>query len=443
MKRSLCFFHCMVLLFLTMTAFAQEGIDHKVSRITDQLHVEINIGTNYNVMVGDVFDVFGQGTVIHPATGKLVERDNVFIGKVRITEVKPLTSIAEITEATGKFAAGNKIVKINPVKQEPVVVQKPVRAEFQQPQKTKYSETIYTRQVNSRVPGTSKRWATISKVENQDTLITASLDKGSDWKIRKGVKYPVYYRDKDSSDITGRTRFGKYRYSGYFIPEAVSFDGSTGTLTLDSSNFKPDILTAPSRVLAGHKPFGYSILGINPFGLGGITDHPFLLLGFQFEHWRSYYKVNLGYAMEIERTLFDVAEKYTSWRNGFYISYPGNRKSKGLTVHHAIGIALDFLRWDGFSFSRYISSGNYSGYYTVNTKVPAKLIVAPSLYTAAEFDFGRVILRLPYFRFRLGTELSEYYPSNNYYYTYNNSNEDLHYDIVPSFSLGAGLALKF
>jgi curli biogenesis system outer membrane secretion channel CsgG len=64
--------------------------------------VTINRGEGGGVAVGDVFNVFAQGEELKdPDTGEVLGREEVNVGKVKITQVDPKMSQAEILEDSG------------------------------------------------------------------------------------------------------------------------------------------------------------------------------------------------------------------------------------------------------------------------------------------------------------------------------------------------------
>jgi curli biogenesis system outer membrane secretion channel CsgG len=64
--------------------------------------VTINRGEGAGVAEGDVFNVFAQGDELKdPDTGEILGREEVKVGKVKITQVNPKTSQATILEDTG------------------------------------------------------------------------------------------------------------------------------------------------------------------------------------------------------------------------------------------------------------------------------------------------------------------------------------------------------
>ena len=64
--------------------------------------ITINRGEGGGVAVGDTFNVFALGEeLIDPDTKESLGREEVKVGKVKITQVNPKTSTAEILEDTG------------------------------------------------------------------------------------------------------------------------------------------------------------------------------------------------------------------------------------------------------------------------------------------------------------------------------------------------------
>jgi Flagellar assembly protein T, C-terminal domain len=64
--------------------------------------ITINRGEGGGVAVGDTFNVYALGEeLIDPDTKESLGRDEVKVGKVKITQVNPKTSTAEILDDTG------------------------------------------------------------------------------------------------------------------------------------------------------------------------------------------------------------------------------------------------------------------------------------------------------------------------------------------------------
>ena len=64
--------------------------------------VTINRGEGGGVTAGDIFNVFAQGEELKdPDTGEVLGREEVKVGKVKISQVNPKTSLADILEDSG------------------------------------------------------------------------------------------------------------------------------------------------------------------------------------------------------------------------------------------------------------------------------------------------------------------------------------------------------
>ena len=64
--------------------------------------VTINRGEGGGVAIGDTFNVFALGEeMIDPDTKESLGREEVKVGKVKITQVNPKTSIADVLDDTG------------------------------------------------------------------------------------------------------------------------------------------------------------------------------------------------------------------------------------------------------------------------------------------------------------------------------------------------------
>ena len=76
--------------------------------------VTINRGEGGGVAVGDVFNVFAQGEELKdPDTGEVLGREEVKVGKVKISQVNAKTSLADIVEDTG-IDKGAVLHKVQP-----------------------------------------------------------------------------------------------------------------------------------------------------------------------------------------------------------------------------------------------------------------------------------------------------------------------------------------
>lgn len=95
-------------MIITYPVFAQDGL---VTKIIDSKTVEINIGKSKGAKVGDKFKVFGKGQFLHPATGRMVEGDNIAIGEIIILEVMQNTSKAQVVNSTQPIATNARVEK--------------------------------------------------------------------------------------------------------------------------------------------------------------------------------------------------------------------------------------------------------------------------------------------------------------------------------------------
>jgi curli biogenesis system outer membrane secretion channel CsgG len=96
-----------------MVAIARNMAEKIANHITDVIFpakvlvkrdniVTINRGEGAGVAMGDVFNVFAQGEELKdPDTGELLGREEVKVGKVKISQVNAKTSQAEVLEDTG------------------------------------------------------------------------------------------------------------------------------------------------------------------------------------------------------------------------------------------------------------------------------------------------------------------------------------------------------
>ncbi|MFO7658870.1 MAG: hypothetical protein R6W78_17555 [Bacteroidales bacterium] len=227
------FITCIVL--FPVLAHAQDGAEHKITNIIGVGRVEINIGEQFEIKINDVFQVFGKGQIIHPATGKIVERDNIYLGKIKVIEVKELSSVAEIIEKKGELSIGSKIVKVVSAEQEVIENKRPLQAEFENPSERNYSETIYKQNDKKGKPNTDVH---IIKITKENEQLLATIDKGNKTKskggkLTVGKEYYIFVPIVDTSAITGQQRRDGEDYIGDVKIKTVEHDASTGYLSLN------------------------------------------------------------------------------------------------------------------------------------------------------------------------------------------------------------------
>ena len=73
-------------IFILTTSLFSQGPEHKIVEILSNENVRINIGQDSGLKTGDYFQVLGKSEVIHPATGQLIVKENVYIGKLEVIE---------------------------------------------------------------------------------------------------------------------------------------------------------------------------------------------------------------------------------------------------------------------------------------------------------------------------------------------------------------------
>jgi len=96
-----------------MVAVAQKSAERIATHVADIIFppkvlirrdnvVTINRGEGGRVAVGDVFNVFAQGEELKdPDTGEVLGREEVKVGRVKISQVNPKTSLADILDDSG------------------------------------------------------------------------------------------------------------------------------------------------------------------------------------------------------------------------------------------------------------------------------------------------------------------------------------------------------
>jgi len=221
--------------------FAQDGAEQIITKKIGIDKVEINIGEQFEIKVDDVFQVFGKGQIIHPATGKLVERDNVYLGKIRVLEVKELSSIAEISEEKKDFTIGNKLVKVVAEDQQIVENKRPIQSEFENPKERNYSETIYTQQdkkgndtKNAKID--SGKYIGLIKNHHEYSVI---INQGKNANFNKNFCFGVFSPIYEKSLITEDSLFVKNKQIGKLRIIYTEPNIAKGILTLKKGFEKP------------------------------------------------------------------------------------------------------------------------------------------------------------------------------------------------------------
>lgn len=98
----------LLLVCLNTLLFAQEA---SIIKVVDSENVEINLGESHDVKVGDKFTVYGKGKFLHPATGQMVDADNVAIGEIEIIETMANTSMARIVTSNQTILINARLEK--------------------------------------------------------------------------------------------------------------------------------------------------------------------------------------------------------------------------------------------------------------------------------------------------------------------------------------------
>jgi len=226
-----------LLLLISIFLYSQDGAEHKIINIIGAGRVEINIGAQFEIHAGDIFQIFGKGQIIHPATGRLVDRDNVYLGQIRVIEVREVSSIAEIIEKKGELSVGNRIVKVVNAEQKIIENKKPLQAEFENPKERNYAETIYSKKEKKSKP---TKEVHIIKISEADHKPIAIIDKGKETETKGGIptigkKYYVFVPIIDTSLITGQQRIEGEEYIGTVNITGVEHDASKGFLSINKS----------------------------------------------------------------------------------------------------------------------------------------------------------------------------------------------------------------
>jgi len=131
---------CVVISFSVLFGF--QGAQHKIIDIENSNTIRVNIGKQAKIKNGDIFQVFGKSQIVHPATGELIERENVYIGKIKINKVLATESLAKILEQNKYFNVGDKVVKVA-TNADRIELIEFTENEFESPNNREYNKTIY------------------------------------------------------------------------------------------------------------------------------------------------------------------------------------------------------------------------------------------------------------------------------------------------------------
>lgn len=146
-------------IFILTTSLFSQGAEHKIVEILSNENVRINIGQDSGVKTGDYFQVFGKSEVIHPATGQLIVKENVYIGKLEVIEVEKTESICKVLEQKKYFQISDKVRKVSKGVDSAIQEERDTQFEFESPQKRDYAETIYSKKPDpTRDISAKKMW---------------------------------------------------------------------------------------------------------------------------------------------------------------------------------------------------------------------------------------------------------------------------------------------
>lgn len=93
------------------TAFASQGLQGSIIKVTDAGQIYINLGDDSGIKVGQVLFVIRKGeALIDPDTGENLGSDNTQVGTVKVTALKGKFSLGEMVDGKGKAAAGDLVM---------------------------------------------------------------------------------------------------------------------------------------------------------------------------------------------------------------------------------------------------------------------------------------------------------------------------------------------
>jgi hypothetical protein len=150
--------HCylkLLLLFIGLitsaNAFQDSNDELIIIRIISDRIVIINTGSDNGIKSNEVFQIFGSKTFAHAATGKLITRENVHLGTIKVIEVKLGESKCIVLEQSGYFYEGVRIEKVSNQDVASILEQQKIVNSFDTPSDDKYSATIYSNRVKRQI----------------------------------------------------------------------------------------------------------------------------------------------------------------------------------------------------------------------------------------------------------------------------------------------------
>jgi hypothetical protein len=140
-------FFIWILIFNSYFIYAQEQAYFEIINLKGEDKVEINIDKKSDLNRKDTLLVFGPKQIIHPATGKIVEKKEAFLGKLEIIEINEIKALCKIIEESGVVTIGSKALKVSSNSNAyPEKVSEAIR--FENPRNRFYSESIYAEELS-------------------------------------------------------------------------------------------------------------------------------------------------------------------------------------------------------------------------------------------------------------------------------------------------------
>jgi hypothetical protein len=187
--------------FSVLVGFDDVNAEYRIIQILSNEKVLVNISSDTGIGAGQVFQVFGEKSIVHPATGKLIVRENVLVGKIKVLEVSPVEATCLIIDQSRFLEVGDRLEKVASGSVLALDEQEAMSSEFDKPRNNEYSKSVYTRKTSA-----SKKVGN-AQIESADFLGYTSLWPFKIFKVEPNIlpfySKPLYKININSGEVSG------------------------------------------------------------------------------------------------------------------------------------------------------------------------------------------------------------------------------------------------
>jgi hypothetical protein len=120
----------------------------EIIKVTSEEEVIINTGSRDAIKVGEVFQIYGSKSSIHPATGKLITRENVLVAIIEVKTIEIFTAKCRIVKKSRHLLVGDKVWRVANKHTNALTEEMDALGDFDKVSKDAYSHTIYSNSQN-------------------------------------------------------------------------------------------------------------------------------------------------------------------------------------------------------------------------------------------------------------------------------------------------------